>query len=67
MKQANTTRGGEHFDKIIFNNNNLFLLSVFSGVMLEGIFFNKGSWVDKAYVDRGRRTLETYLFICLGL
>ena len=53
MKQANTTRGGEHFDKIIFNDNNLFLLSVFSGVMLEGIFFNKGSCVHKAYVDQG--------------
>ena len=26
MKQANTTRGGEHFDKIIFNDNNLFFL-----------------------------------------
>ena len=53
MKQANTTRGGEHFDKIIFNDNNLFLFSVFGGVMLEGIFFNKGSCVHKAYVDQG--------------
>ena len=53
MKQANTTRGGEHFDKIIFNDNNLFLLSVFSGEMLEGIFFNKGSCV-KDHVSRTR-------------
>ena len=63
MKQANTTRGGEHFDKIIFNDNNLFLLSVFSGVMLEGIFFNKRSCVHKAYVNRGRRTLKTFIYL----
>ena len=48
MKEANTTRGGEHFDKIIFNDNKLF-----SGVMLEGIFFNKGSCV-KDHVSRTR-------------
>ena len=63
MKQPNTTRGGEHFDKIIFNDNNLFLLSVFSGVMLEGIFFNKRSCVHKAYVNRGRRTLKTFIYL----
>ena len=63
MKQANTTRGGEHFDKIIFDNNNLFLLSVFSGVMLEGIFFNKRSCVQKAFVNRGRQTLKTFIYL----
>ena len=61
MKQENTTRGGEHFDKIIFNDNNLFLLSVFSRVMLEGIC------QQGICQPRSTDSENFYLFICLGL